>query len=924
MPRRRRPVQSLQEAVRPQPQAAPLDTFAAPGGVRSPLADFSGISRTLSGYFADEARKDAERKIQEGEKWAIERPDLVRQIEDEAAGIADAKERSKKLKETFEFLQRSGSIPPAANPYWQIGRNRATARLLVERYRNQVLNRLGQTTTLRGPDGLPVEPVDPDTIISEEWEKIAQSPAIQNFYGAQEAIGIKAQTDAEFRARAASALSAAQEETYRDDLTRELGQQFDRIIAENPAVDSSTLQPITDFLDNEVYGHSVQNPRELVMRALEVSFQRLASVDAEEALRAVVSAQDLVVGGVRLGDDRGEVGLRLEALKDRYRENARAESAKEYQRIEGERRLASTQAEQEYMGILIRAKRDGLSLTTVADQLATKYLAEDESSNKFKGHGAFVVNDLYDAARQLDAARVSDQTVIQQFNAHLGDGDLDSAEALVRSAFKGGSLTGTDYASSLDVLAKRRSLSDFIENSGQFRAAKARYQDARPSGFSPEIQSRLDAESDLRERNFERDYAAFVRSTQGKTNREELHVAWLQERTDADQELLRQRGDQVRAGRSQLQVAVSERASRFQDSEDIIAAGLSNGTLTLQEAQGLREENAKAVAGRERFFQSSAFIDASQFLDAQFRASLGGVEPSAEQLTALDVARQSLRDSFSEKLDAVLATGSPTSFEIRARAAAAEAKREVVDQMFPAGRARIEQGAARGETAQQAAEGANAIANDKALSRFLEARISIPEVRERLSAVDIAPVPHPDVPGSFYQSAANWMSGRDPILGRPTTREDVLGEVYQAAASLPAASRDEAVSAMLSVVGVDATQVLAGKVLVGPDGVTRDRILADIKRLEGQLSAGILLRPDEGRAELEILNSRLEPYEIDVSGYEFPPYTTPFFRSPETFHAFLNDPAYHDFLRRLGLDPEDEGAVQEWENAQYNTIVRTQ
>jgi len=922
MARRRNPVQALQETLRPTPIAAPVDGFADPGQIRTPLLDFSPISNTLQGYFQEEAKRDAERKIQAGEAWAIERPDLVRQLEEEAAAIKDADDRSKWLKEQFDFLQRNGSIPAAADPYWQIGRQRATARLLVTSYRDRVLQRMNETTTLRDANGQPVEPPSADQILAQEWEKISQSPALGGFYGQQEAIGVKAQVDEEFRTRAGMNLAKAQEETYRSDLARDIGSRFDRLVATNQVIDSETLAPLTQFLDQEVYGHNVQNPRELVLNALEVSFERLASVDADETLRAVHAAEDLVIGGVRLGDDRGEYGLRLQNMLDKYRENQRESRVREAQKTDAERKVAIQKGESRYVRLLLQAREEGHSVTQVADQLARQFLQEDDATGEFGGNGAFVVNELYEFARHVDANRQSDQQVINDFNVLLADGRLEDAQALAKGALASGSLNGSDYASALGDLEQRRSVSPFLENNGQYAALKSRYRSERPQGFAGEIQAKLDARALDLERKLETDAAAFVRSTVGQPDRERLVRTWLEDREAQDSQILRQLEDDIRSRRDQLEVDVRQRLSRFQDSREQIDAGLANGSLTLLEAQGLREENDKAIAARERFFQSDAYRDEERFLEQQWQAELGGVSPTPEQITALDVAKQSFRDAYSEKLDAFLGDpkASPSTFELRSRAALQATRKEVSDQLFPGGRSRIQAGIPKGESSAESAQAAADLKNDLALSQALGVRFSVPEFREHLGPADIAPNPSPDVPASFYKEAANWMSGRDPILSRPTTRADVEATAYRLLTSTPRPLRNQAGAAMLSVMGVDATAVLAGRVqILPPDS---EAVLREID-VHKQLKAhGITIPAYE--ETMRALQDRLTPIVLDISDVNFPPYTTPFFRSPEAFHAFLSDPAYPDFLRRLGLDPEDAGAREEWEDAQYNAILRTQ
>src|SRR6185503_19782910 len=100
MARPRRPVQTLQEAVQVQPSANPTGgsgVTAAP--LDLPIYDFAPLSRTITGFLADKAQKDAEKDAQAGERWALDHPALVQDMEGVLAQIKDPTERDQKQKD---------------------------------------------------------------------------------------------------------------------------------------------------------------------------------------------------------------------------------------------------------------------------------------------------------------------------------------------------------------------------------------------------------------------------------------------------------------------------------------------------------------------------------------------------------------------------------------------------------------------------------------------------------------------------------------------------------------------------------------------------------------------------------------------------------------------------------------------------------
>lgn len=931
MARPRRQVPTLQEALQSQPAAGPAGgdgVTAAP--LHLPIYDFAPISRTVSGFLADKARRDGEKAAQEGERFVLENPALVSDLETDMAKISDPKERAAKLQEAFAFLQRSGKIVPAGDPYWQVGYAQAAGRMLAGSYRDRLAARLQEVSTVRGDDGQATVAPDLDAILSEEWERVANSPAVQNFYGGQAALGVKAQVDEEFRSRASLARAEAQEKDYTDMLAREIGGRFDAILAAEPVVTTESLQSITDFIGEEVRGRNVMDPRGLTMKALELSIGRLAAVDGDEAVRAVHAAQDLVVGGVRLGDDRGPVGLRLQELTQRVRETARAKALDELQQEETKRRLAVQQGESEYVDVLVRAKAEGQNPTEVARKLADKYLADPTA---FGGRGAFVAESVMDFARKMDAASASDGKVLQDFNIMVADGQLGAAEALMRSALETGGLTGEDYARASATLRQRQEVSPFVEQDGMYQAVRGRYRETKPSGFTPEVQQALDDRTLDLERRLERDFSAFVRTTAGKPNREELHREWLATRESADLNTLREIGTETRAKRDQAVVKIRQSMVRYQDAGPDIDQAERDGALTQLEAQGLREQNAEAVVGRGRFFQSDAYRQAEADIDAQFDLAVGAQPTSADDIVARASAHEALRDAYDLELGKTLAdpSVSPATFDAAARTTLRRVRDELGDRLFPSNRTTIKTDLGEGASAAEAVEGAKAKDADLAAAEAWQAEFSDPDARERFSSRSEFIQRHPKVPERVYEDAAKWMSGLDPFLGFRTTRA-MVEESAQAAISdivndpaLPDAQKQAAVGNVLELIGgVTPGDVIQGRVLVGPTEIQRDRARKNLAALETMTSyslGGALSRAGEIARNRSIAEGPAQA--VPMEGYKWRPYTTPFFRSREAFSAYQHDPAYADFLRKIGVDPDDDRQVRAWRKAQLGAIART-
>lgn len=910
MARARRPVQSLQEAIRAQPQATPVDLGTTAAPIDLPIFDFAAISSTLADYVAQQSRERNARMVQEGERFVADNALIVQDLQEDASQIKDPAEQDRFLKAQFDALVKQGILSPPQHPYAQLGANRAAGRLMGSLYRERLRGRLAELSASTDANGQPLPAPDVEAAIAQEWEAVSGSPAVRNFYGGQEALGLKEQADEEFRTTVATRRGEAQMRDYEDQVQREIGAEFDAVLSANPVVTSETLSGITAIVDREVAEHYLPRPRELVLEALELSIQRQAAVDPDAALRAVYAAQDLIVGDVRLGDDRSGVGLRLQELTRRVREQAAEHSVTELRREEGRRKLAVQTAQLEYVPLLVKAKQEGQSVSAVADRLAEKYLREDPD-----GRGAFVVEALRDDAMRLDAARQSDQGAVGRITRLIADGELDAADALIKAS----TLTGPDYATLLGSVADRRASSDLVEQSPLFQTYAGQYNELKPQGLAPDVQQRVDERVQELRNRMRRDYVSVVQKA-GKPDRE-----WLEERWQADKAAIQQIEAEVRGDQDKAEVEVQQKMARFQDALDLINQAEARGTFTVRKAQEMRDKNVAAAAGRQSLLNSPAVQDAEQALARRMQ----------DEPELFEASLRLLRDRHAAAVDDFLANPSvdPRSFQQRSDAEVRRVATELEEQLFPSvtegaegpsvqvGAGKAERALAAGQSAEEVTRSAARLQADARLVTPLNNVLADPRSRERLTSKHpfFDSVRHPALPDDLYRYAAGWYSGLDPIFGSPVRRADVE---YRARRALHAVDPAELPSAALGVatlLGIDAPAVLAERFELSLPEADQALVRQEI----AMLSSNIASLPPETKAErLAALNTLLEPVVVDMTGQEYAPLSTPFFRSLAAFEAFAADPAYPDLLRRVGIDPEDATEVALFEENQAAAIAR--
>lgn len=914
MVRQRRPVQSLQESLAPRlaPQAAPVGftpTVAPPDDL--PIYDFSAISQTLAGYLRKQQENRNKQTQQRAEQFVEENRLLMADLQLDMAKVKDPAERDRMQKAAFAFLRKSGEIPDMSDPNARVGLERANGRILAGQYWQNLQRRLTEVSLAVDPQtGLPTQPLDAERIMAEEWEKISQAPAVKGYYGGQEALAQKEAADAQFLQKVTERRNAAEKAHYEQTIAQEWGQSFDYILDNNDAVSSAELAPITEMVAGEVREHNLLNPREVLLNALELSFRRRAAIDPKDAVRAVHAAQDIVIGGVRLGDDRSGVGERLQELIRQVRDDANEAEELELRGEDTARRLAIQKGQADFLPKLLQAQREGQSLRQIGRALSEQYLADDEASARFGGRGAFVVRNMQETIQQLEQDASDDPDVVSAVTNHLADGQTDAARALVDSAGASGRLRGETRLKLTQAIEQRENVGRFLEDDNLYNEVKGRYNQATPKGFARETQERLDAEALDFQRRLDRDYAEQVRLTTGNPQQQQILRDWLMKREEADNKQRTEQGAQMRAKRDKVNAALSERVARLQDSADLIAQAEAEGSYTIAEAEEARAKNRESISQKDHL-QNVASDDALALLENRVSAALGGVPPDQNQITKVEDARRRLRDQIGLELDKMIAdpANDPRTFVTRARAIGDT----VVDELSP--------------TLLKELGPATLEISPITYAAVLRDKLADPFIRETFRASDpvFAPATDgsslhtPGIPQRFYEFAAGWWSGRDPIFGDPVDRPTMMMKVGELAVQLRRApDRDQVLAGALDIVGIDALDVVRGKTAVVP--ARTPQLEQSIQGWERVRDHGWTAAARAHAAERVVaLRGLLEPIPVSLEGHQYKPYLTPFFQSRTAFNQFSNDPAYPDFLRKIGVNPDDPKEVSEW--VKYQTIA---
>ena len=167
------------------------------------------------------------------------------------------------------------------------------------------------------------------------------------------------------------------------------------------------------------------------------------------------------------------------------------------------------------------------------------------------------------------------------------------------------------------------------------------------------------------------------------------------------------------------------------------------------------------------------------------------------------------------------------------------------------------------------------------------------------------------------------------LFGPKTTRGDVQGAAFDIVEKavregVPESEIRNMATSLIEVVGLNPGQVLNDRALFSPSGERQVRITSTIESLEKILKARILPVPqhEKTRGQLEVLREMLVDQEVSLEGYIYRPYTTPFFRSVDQMDEFSETAQWAPFLRRVGIDPADQSAVDQFWIQQENTIVR--
>lgn len=906
--------------------ARPADTFFQPTRElpEPQILNLAPLSATLTDFLAEENRKRGREGALAGKKFAVENPELVNELETEAGKLKDPKARRDFLKKRFDQLQRDGKIPSAADPFFQIGYARAAARSRVGEYQRRVQARLDEAAQTRDEDGEGVLPAEVDQILAEEWAAFVDSPSVTNTYGQEIALAAKEAIDADFRAKAAKARGERMEREFVEIFTGEISQMMEGQLGGKATVTSFDLTDITNHITNEARAHNVQDVRGLVAQAAELSIERARSVGGDEMARTVRAWQSLVVGNQRLGDDATGVGARLEKLAQQADDLADTELA-DSNRNRIERRRAAQLTLEDMVGTrLLDARERGEPLATVRDDLIRE-MEQDPSVFGTDAEFAAAKQHLFELVEMAGETSLADPTVSVDFDFAMADRDLEAARLILDAARRDRTVDAATYRNMRDQLREASDLTPFLERNPSYSSAVEQVSALRLTGFEPEIQGAIDDEIFEAQRELKAGAEAALKRARAEGVDDELGAVndWLRENAPQIRQRVRESTEQRRADADEVVAQVGEMSTRMQDAGAVIDRALADGKITLRQAADLRARNAAEAA---RFSQFENLVDYRLVFSeienfVGFQVEEGSIQEGPDQARVTTALDNRWKAAFRKMAAEVRAdeTVSPGSYEAEILSRLPALRNEFLDEAFPGDRARIEKGLQEGESAAEAVR-----------TEFKRDRQTADQLaRTPAGAITVEAlgvVPDPSVDPRVYQDAIRWQRGETPLFGSRPTQRDSEGHAWRALNGMDEALRESAARNLIPITGITPGEVLADRRTVrAPERteVVADRV-AWLRRAVGS-RAGLTDRVTQGlREELERLEADVEPIEVSLEGYEYRPFTTPFFPNQAALDQFQDTDKWIPFLERLGVDTDDEDEILEFVAHQANIIDRTQ
>jgi len=922
MPRQQ--VGDLRRPAELAPVAAPVDTYYRPnlaGPELQALVDFSPLSESLRGLQQEMAAGERERKIEKGIQFATNNPDLVKEVNEAQLAAKTPEEARKSTQAAFQKLIAEGKLDEAASPLFQIGFSQASARTVMGAYRDAVFARMAEATTIvDGENGLPAEPADPQAIMAEEFEKLAGNVALRNHYGAQTAAELRQQIDDEFTGKVAAERTSAVRERHRTLLRNDMTQRIGAWTNLAQVTDEDRAQ-LTEFISKEVHAKNVSDPRGLALEAFEAAFAQAADKraggDAETAIRLIEDAEELQIGGVKLGED-ASASLRLKELKRQYERQKDQDEDEEYRGRDRKKQAAIDKAQRELLPVLLEEHEKGGSVERAYDLLREKIAGDTE----FGEYGGVAAEWLRDYKNTLQNTKSSDRSVTDAVDVMLARRDTKGARAMLDAALydDATAISGRDYATYLEKIREAEDIAPEMEQTTIYQDYRSRIaQGRRLQGFPAEVQAKHDEFYDSLVQQFDEEVEEVVRATRGQPNANAARRAFVRERGQKVMEAMRLRETEIRAKQTQFDSELAKLNRQRLPADDLIAA--YQGDLTAEQVAAARAMNDEAQS-RKDLFEAP---ESRRVLDSIDRA----VANSGLEGFDADSLRSLLTDKFytaaNNRLDEVLPNTPPAQLPHRWRGILSELDKE----MQSAAGSEIKDAAKRvskGEEPLKAIEGQQERNLDRDNSdAFAKALRSGQGVTKNSTFLPR----NPHVSPSFYEMYADHVSGHWTLsrFGK-VPRDEVVNKAaietgrILSDANLSPKEQGEAVAAMYSMVGMKPEFLLADEITVERPASVREKAERELKWYQNAIELGGL--SSSYHKEAARLRELITPKKVPIKGVKFNPYTTPVFES-ETQLNFMaqREPAkWKAILARIGIDAENPDQEREFVKHQLDAIAR--
>lgn len=900
-----------------QPAAQPVDLYYRPT-LKEPtlhnIYDFGPLSRELRDLLVNTANAKGDAAISEGESAAAQNP-------------------GKDYREVFGKLVREGKIPEAASPLFQRGYMQASARSVVGEYHDRLLQRVAEVTSLTDKEGLPNKPVDPNAILSEEWEKLAQNPALQNFYGRQVASELKQRVDEDFKTKAAGARAQAVADSFKTMLSNEIAQQVG-MLQQKDEVTPGDIQSLTDLITNRAYDNNVKEPRAVAWAGMSLAIKHIANTaGATEALRMLDTVADVKVAGLALGKD-ADVGNDLENLKLSLIRQQQHDNDDSMQRKNDQRREAMLTGKEQWLPKLLDAYQKRGNIVQVRDELRDQ-ITNDATYGEF---GPLVAQEMFDYADALTSRQGSNPKTVTDLNAHIAAGRFDEADALLRSAINTGDIQGEDVFRFDQRIEGQRSLGSKLQTDPEFQTTLQFLGDSNIRDMAPEIQERADLDRQKDQEEWRQAAAAKMQSLAGANDAAEQFRVFSSEWRTNHGGMRRAVETTMREKKKAADDAVTAKNSRFLDASDTINSAYEAGVYTTAQRDQLLDKN-EARTNRSSWYRSPDVQFELTAIENEVTKSEDITDEKTKRLLTGTLIRQ-FQDKWNSLLTEKLPNTEPRYVESLLREVARESGDEVLSGLGASKKRLTEKVTAGEEPVKAGAEQAETL-NDKRNANSWESTVdtapgSLADNNELVNAkmhpllpdtarrAYVRLIKHEE-PSIFKSEALGHNGSADQFGLSPRERaEDAMGRASLDIVNNPAVPEKEKAEAVVkaySMVGMRPEYLLSDEIDVSRSPTVR----AFVKQTLDQYRAGKADGLGKAQAR-EIEKSEklyLDEHKISIKGVRIDPYTTPIWKNSIEMQEFIQARPgdFQKILKRLGVG-DDPASVQDFTYRQINTMNR--